>query len=103
MPLVKDEYGIWTLDTKAAKKHSLYMRFENWSTNKRPPIYRIPLQELRTSASPRWRDATTDKIKRSLGKLDAKVTESGDCSAEKFLDSYREAGCMSIDSVDSKK
>jgi hypothetical protein len=95
MPLIQDEYGIWQLDTVAAKKDSLYMRFENWSTKKRPPIYVIPLQELQTSASPRWRDATTDKIKRSLGKLDAKVTESGDCSAEKFLDEYRKAGCSS--------
>jgi hypothetical protein len=63
----------------------------------RPHMSVANLTEL-GAGTPEWRDSVTKEVNPSLGPLDDLVTESGACSAEKFLDSYREAGCTPIDS-----
>ena len=65
-----------------------------WQEEGRPRMQVAQLSDLRESASPQWRDSATGEIVPSLGRLDNLVTESGACSAEKFLDDYRDAGCV---------
>ena len=65
-----------------------------WQQEGRPRMQVAKLSDLRESASPRWRDSVTGAIVPSLGRLDDLVTESGACSAEKFLDDFRDAGCV---------
>jgi tetratricopeptide (TPR) repeat protein len=65
-----------------------------WQKRARPPVYEDTLEDLRTSAAPQWKDADAEKPVPAIGKLDAKVTETGACSAEKFLQDYRNAGCV---------
>jgi hypothetical protein len=61
----------------------------------RPPVYVDTLdRNLKTSETPQWKDAGTKKTVPSIGKLGARVTETGACSVEKFLDAYRNAGCV---------
>jgi hypothetical protein len=65
-----------------------------WQKVGRPPVYVDTLIDLQTSAVPQWKDAGTENVVPSVGKLDAKVTETGECSAEKLLGAYRSAaGC----------
>lgn len=65
-----------------------------WQKEGRPPVYVDTLIDLQTSAVPQWKDVRTETVVPSIGKLDAKVTETGECSAEKFLGAYRSAaGC----------
>ena len=67
---------------------------QGWQEEGRPRMQVAQLSDLRESASPQWRDSATGEIVPSLGRLDNLVTESGACSAEKFLDDYRDAGCV---------
>jgi tetratricopeptide (TPR) repeat protein len=65
-----------------------------WQKQGRPPVYVDTLADLKSSGTPQWKDTDTEEVVSPVGKLDAKVTESGDCSAEKFLGDYRNAGCV---------
>jgi hypothetical protein len=66
-------------------------KLQAWQKQGRPPVYVDTLLDLKTSSTPQWKDADTEKVMPSIGKFDAKVTETGDCSAEKFLGDYRNA------------
>lgn len=72
------------------------VKLDAWRKNGRPPMYVINLDDLRASAPPQWRDSVSGKVEPSLGKLDGTVTESGACSAERFLGDYRGAGCTAL-------
>ena len=61
---------------------------------RQPRMQVTKLSDLRASPSPEWRDSATGEIVPLLGGLDDLVTESGACSAEKFLDDFRDAGCV---------
>lgn len=65
-----------------------------WQAKGRPPVYIDTLADLQGTAAPQWKDADTGQLNSSLGKLDAPVTESGECSAEKYLQDFRNAGCV---------
>jgi hypothetical protein len=89
--------GIWEItDTVFGTPEADLVKLDAWRKKGRPPVYVAKLEDLRTSPSPEWRDSVTRKVEPSLGKLDAAVSESGDCSAERLLKEYRGAGCMSL-------
>jgi hypothetical protein len=69
-------------------------KMRDWQAKGRPQVYEDTLADLKASATPQWKDTDTEEVVSSVGKLDAKVTESSDCSAEKFLGDYRNAGCV---------
>ncbi len=87
--------GIWEItDSPFGAPNVDLPKMNAWQAKGRPPVYVDTLADLQTSATPQWKDADTGTVNPSVGKLDAAVTESGDCSAEKFLDDYRNAGCV---------
>ena len=65
-----------------------------WQAKGRPSVYVDTLADLQGTGHPQWKDADTNAINSSVGKLDASVTETGDCSAEKYLGAFRKAGCL---------
>jgi hypothetical protein len=65
-----------------------------WQAKGRPSVYVDTLADLQSAGAPQWKDADSNAINSSVGKLDALVTETGDCSAEKYLDAFRNAGCV---------
>jgi hypothetical protein len=67
-----------------------------WRDNGRPLLYTAPLSDLRGGTPPTWREFESKHVIHALGSLDQRVTESGDCSAERFLDEYRNAGCLEL-------
>jgi len=69
-------------------------KMREWQAKGRPQVYEDTLADVKASATPQWKDPATKEVVSSVGKLDTKVTESGDCSAEKFLGDYRNAGCL---------
>jgi hypothetical protein len=66
---------------------------DTWIRKERPPVLATELAALRSRGQPSWRDMDTRTVVPSLERLAQQVTESGDCSAEKFLDEFRGAGC----------
>ncbi|MFI5118066.1 MAG: hypothetical protein ACHP8B_15350 [Terriglobales bacterium] len=89
--------GIWDItETYSGDSEADLAKMDAWQKQGRPPVYVDTLADLKTSATPQWKDADTGGIASSLGRLDASVTESGDCSAEKFLEDYRNAGCVTL-------
>jgi hypothetical protein len=91
------EDGIWEtteggFGTLAENK----ARAAAWRSEGRPPMYHARLSELRTSAEPSWKNWETGEPEPSVGPLDGVVSESGDCSAEEYLNEFRGAGCVSI-------
>lgn len=65
-----------------------------WQAKGRPSVYVDTLADLQGTSTPQWKDADTNSVNSSVGKLDALVTETGDCSAEKYLDAFRNTGCV---------
>jgi len=65
-----------------------------WRKSGHPRTYRIALRDLRTLASPEWRDWTTGVVVREVRPLTGIVTESGACSTERYLGNPRDAGCL---------
>jgi hypothetical protein len=89
--------GIWEITEPFGKPMADLKKLEAWQKRGRPPVYVDTLMDLKTSETPQWKDADTKKTVPSIGKLGARVTETGACSAEKFLDAYRNAGCVPKD------
>jgi hypothetical protein len=86
--------GIWEITEPFGKPMADLKKLDAWQKQGRPPVYVDTLVDLKTSETPQWKDAETKKAVPSVGKLDARVTETGACSAEKFLDAFRNAGCV---------
>lgn len=64
-----------------------------WVRKGRPPVFVTELAALRSRDKSGWRDMDTENVAPVVEGLAQEVTESGDCSAEKYLDGFRNAGC----------
>ena len=81
-------------ETYVGDTHADLASMSAWQAKGRPSVYVDSLADLQATSSPQWKDADTNSVNSAVGKLDALVTETGDCSAEKYLDAFRNAGCV---------
>jgi hypothetical protein len=89
--------GIWEImDPVFGSPEADLVKLDAWSRKGRPPMYVTTLKDLRSSPNPQWRESVTGEAEPSLGRLEGQVTETGACSAERFLKEYRGAGCIAI-------